>query len=65
MGESSASSSSVWKHFEKNKRDVYCSVQTLPEDVEVEREYDKQPLESHQRATRHSTPIDNYARNAK
>ena len=41
MDEASASSSSVWKHFEKNNGRVR-DVQTLPEDVEVEREYDKQ-----------------------
>ena len=45
MDESSASSSFVRKHFEKNKgagtvTSVY--VQTLPEQVEVEREYDQQ-----------------------
>ena len=40
----SASSSSVRKHFEKNKGagTVSSYVQTLAEQVEVEREYDKQ-----------------------
>ena len=46
MDEPSASSSSVRKHFEKNKGAGYprgyCYVKTLLELVEVEREYDKQ-----------------------
>ena len=34
----------MWKHFvlRKEQRGGYCYVQTLPENVEVEREYDKQ-----------------------
>ena len=32
----------------KEQRGVYCYVQTLPEDVEVEREYDKQLWNHHQ-----------------
>ena len=44
MDESSPSLSSVRKHFElrKEQRGGYCYVQTLLEQVEVEREYDKQ-----------------------
>ena len=42
MDESSASSSSVRKHFEKNKGAGTVTCKTLPEQVEVEREYDQQ-----------------------